>query len=84
MVHQGSNLPCIEAAPMTTYARRILRLAFLAPTLQAAILEGRQPPGLTMRTILAAAPALRCCQANAKGLRLGCGRGETHSRSGYA
>ena len=27
--------------------------------------------------------AQRCCQANAKGLRLGCGRGETHSRSGY-
>ena len=58
MVHQASNLPCIEAAPTTTYARRILRLAFLAPELQAAILEGRQPPGLTMRTILAAAPAL--------------------------
>ena len=41
-----------------TAPRRILRLAFLAPELQAAILEGRQPPGLTMRTILAAAPAL--------------------------
>jgi len=26
----------------------------------------------------------RCCQANAKGLRLGCGRGETQLGSGYA
>jgi len=26
----------------------------------------------------------RCCQANAKGLRLGCGRGETPLGSGYA
>jgi hypothetical protein len=25
-----------------------------------------------------------CCQANAKGLRLGCGRGETSLGSGYA
>jgi site-specific DNA recombinase len=34
------------------YVRRRLRLAFLAPDVTRAILDGRQPPGLTLRQIL--------------------------------
>ena len=39
-------------APESGYARRLCRLAFLAPDLQAAILEGRQPDGLTLDQLL--------------------------------
>ncbi len=42
------GLPTIETVPTTAYARRLIRLAFLAPDLQTAILEGRQPAGLTL------------------------------------
>ncbi|MBX3560961.1 MAG: recombinase family protein [Sphingomonas sp.] len=43
--------PIVEAAPATPYHRRIIRLAFLAPDIQRAILAGRQPPGLTLEQI---------------------------------
>lgn len=33
------------------YRRRIVGLAFLAPDIQAAILAGRQPPGLTLKRL---------------------------------
>ena len=43
-----SGSPVLEGAPASTYHRRLLRLAFLAPELQRAILSGRQPAGLTL------------------------------------
>jgi hypothetical protein len=39
-----------ESVP-NSYLRRIVRLAFLAPDIQRAILEGRQPPGLTAQQL---------------------------------
>ena len=47
-----TGTPCLEAAPETSYQRRLIRLAVLAPNLQAAILEGTQPPRLTLATLL--------------------------------
>lgn len=47
------GLPVLEAVPASSYRRRLLRLAFLAPDLQRAILEGRQPPGLTLAALMA-------------------------------
>lgn len=48
-----TGTPCLEAAPHCSYQRRLIRLAFLAPDLQAAILEGRQAPGLTLAAVMA-------------------------------
>ena len=47
-----AGLPVLEAAPSSSYPRRLVRLAFLAPDLQRAILAGRQPPGLTLAQLL--------------------------------
>ena len=47
-----AGLPVIEAAPPSPYLRRLVRLAFLAPDLQRAILAGRQPPGLTLEQLM--------------------------------
>jgi hypothetical protein len=47
-----TGLPVIEASPSTPWRRRLVRLAFLAPDLQRAILKGRQPPGLTLSRLL--------------------------------
>jgi hypothetical protein len=38
-------------APADCYERRLLLLAFLAPDIQQAILEGRQPPSLTLERL---------------------------------
>ena len=46
-----AGLPTLTTAPPSPYLRRILRLAFLAPDLQRAILDGRQPPGLTLEQL---------------------------------
>ncbi len=46
------GLPILEAAPASSYQRRLVRLAFLAPDLQRAILDGRQPPGLSLAKLL--------------------------------
>jgi hypothetical protein len=43
-----SGLPVLDAAPPSPYHRRLVRLAFLAPDIQRAILAGKQPPGLTL------------------------------------
>jgi site-specific DNA recombinase len=47
------GLPVLDAVPHSSYKRRLLRLAFLAPDLQRTILEGRQPPGLTLADLMA-------------------------------
>ena len=48
----ASGLPILDTAPSSPYDRRLLRLAFLAPSLQRAILAGEQPPGLTLKKLL--------------------------------
>jgi hypothetical protein len=35
-----------------TSATRLMRVAFLSPDLNRAILEGRQPPGLTLQAVI--------------------------------
>jgi len=45
------GLPTLEAAPTSPYDRNILRLAFLAPDIQQAILEGRLPHRLNLEAI---------------------------------
>jgi site-specific DNA recombinase len=47
-----TGLPTLEAAPDTPHRNRIVRLAFLAPDLQQAILAGRQPAGLTLAALM--------------------------------
>lgn len=42
------GFPTLEAIPATPYRRQIIRLAFLAPGLQRAILRGSQPRDLTL------------------------------------
>jgi hypothetical protein len=47
------GLTTIEAkVPVSAYERGLCRLAFLAPDIQAAILQGRQPRTLTLQTLL--------------------------------
>ena len=46
------RLPMLPSAPTTMYERRLVRLAFLAPDLQAAILEGRQPAHLSLEQLI--------------------------------
>ena len=48
----AAGLPTLDAAPASPYRRRLVRLAFLAPELQCAILAGRQPPGLTLESLM--------------------------------
>jgi site-specific DNA recombinase len=42
----------VEKAPDHPYKRSVIRLAFLAPDVQAAILEGRQPAGLNRQRLV--------------------------------
>ena len=53
----ASGRPVLTTIPTSPYHRRLVRLAFLAPDLQRAILTGRQPPELTLAQLLQAAPA---------------------------
>jgi DNA invertase Pin-like site-specific DNA recombinase len=46
------RLPVLHGAPPTLYERRLVRLAFLAPDLQSAILEGRQPAHLKLEQVI--------------------------------
>ncbi|MDC8755192.1 recombinase family protein [Erythrobacter sp. sf7] len=48
MLRTKRGLPMIDSAPRSPYDRAILRLAFLAPDIQRAILEGRQPTHLNL------------------------------------
>ena len=44
--------PMILTAPKSPYERRLLRLAFLAPDIQQAILAGRQPRSLNLEQMI--------------------------------
>lgn len=46
------RLPILLTAQATLYERRLVRLAFLAPDLQTAILEGRQPAHLNLEQLI--------------------------------
>ncbi len=48
----SKGMPLITAAPSSPYLRRLVRLAFLAPDLQIAILDGRQPHTLTLERLM--------------------------------
>ena len=48
MLARERGMPVIEAAPVSPYDRMVLRLAFLAPDIQRAIIEGRQPQHLNL------------------------------------
>jgi DNA invertase Pin-like site-specific DNA recombinase len=41
-----------HCAPASAYERKLAALAFLAPDIQSAIVEGRHPPGLTLQGVL--------------------------------
>ena len=43
-----TGTPSLDAAPATSYNRKLISLAFLAPDLQSAILDGRQPRQVTL------------------------------------
>jgi hypothetical protein len=47
----ASGLLVLDAAPSSPYHRRLVRLAFLAPDIQRAILTGRQAPDLTLEQL---------------------------------
>ncbi len=48
----ASGLPTIDAAPPTPHRHRIIRIAFLAPQIQKAILAGAQPRSLTLARLV--------------------------------
>ena len=58
--YDADGLPVLDAAPDTPYRRRLVRLAFLAPEIQRAIVEGRQAPALTLARLLKGPIALDC------------------------
>lgn len=53
MLGTGRGLPIMKAAPTSPYDRAILRFAFLAPDIQQAILEERQPHRLNLEVFKA-------------------------------
>lgn len=48
----AAGLPTLDASPASPHRRRLVRLAFLAPDLQRAILAGKQPRGLTLESLM--------------------------------
>jgi hypothetical protein len=52
VAQDGSGMPVLDQAPPSPYRRRLVRLAFLAPDLQRAILAGRQPVDLTLAQLI--------------------------------
>lgn len=57
LADDGGEMGCPEAyegthGPTQSYHRHLACLAFLAPDFQAQILEGRQPPGLSLERVL--------------------------------
>jgi len=54
----ATGLPVLAGAPDTPWRRRLVRLAFLAPALQRANLDGTQPPNLTLADLKHTPPTL--------------------------
>ena len=53
MVHlDRQRLPTLANAPETQYERRLIRLAFLAPDLQADIVQGRRPALVNLQRLI--------------------------------
>jgi DNA invertase Pin-like site-specific DNA recombinase len=52
LARDTSGAPVLATIPSSPYHRRLVRLTFLAPELQRAILAGKQPPGLTLARLL--------------------------------
>ncbi|WP_435417998.1 hypothetical protein WAB17_00015 [Parerythrobacter aurantius] len=48
MLERERGLPSMTASPVSPYKRMILRLVFLAPDIQQAILRGLQAPGFNL------------------------------------
>jgi len=46
------GLPTLDVSPTSPYRRKLIRLALLAPDIQKQILDGRQPPGLTVSQLI--------------------------------
>ncbi len=49
---EGGGGTAVTEGVTPSYVRRILRTAFLAPDLKRAILDGSQPPRLTLQAIM--------------------------------
>jgi hypothetical protein len=47
-----NGLPVVETMPESRYAARLMRLALLSPSIQRAILDGRQPPKLRLEDLV--------------------------------
>ena len=52
MASSERGMPIFETAPGSPYDNRIQRLVFLAPDIQRAIIEGRQPAGLNLERLV--------------------------------
>ena len=50
--HNPLGRPVLQTVPGPRYERRLARLAFLSPSLQAAIIDGTQPANLTLAKIV--------------------------------
>ncbi|MFM6933124.1 MAG: hypothetical protein ACKOUT_12875, partial [Novosphingobium sp.] len=50
----GSGRPVLRASSTSRYERRLVRLAFLAPAIQADILAGRQPRNVNLEALIKA------------------------------
>jgi site-specific DNA recombinase len=50
--HDRKGRPLLPEVPGPRYQRRLARLAFLSPSIQAAIVDGRQPVGLTLEHLV--------------------------------
>ncbi|TNE94826.1 MAG: recombinase family protein [Rhodobacteraceae bacterium] len=52
LARDEAGRPIVTTSPASPYRRRLIRLAFLAPKIQAAILSGKQPAGMTLSKLI--------------------------------